>query len=59
MSYTYPIDKPISIDQICEYGCGQSANYWFKRPKKHCCSKTANGCPAKKEENRGTKRKNR
>ena len=52
MSYTPPIPKPIPLDQICEYGCGQPANYWFKRPKKYCCSKTANGCPIKQVENK-------
>lgn len=50
MSYTSPIPRPVPIDQLCEYGCNQDAQYWFKRPKKWCCSKTANGCPGKQAE---------
>lgn len=51
MAYTKPIPRPVPLDQECEYGCGQPATTWFKRPKKWCCSKTANACPSKKEEN--------
>ena len=52
MSYNTPIIKPIPLNQLCDYGCNQPAKYWFKRPKKYCCNKTANGCPVKKEENK-------
>jgi hypothetical protein len=52
MSYTPPIPKPIPLDQLCDYGCGNPAKYWFKRPKKYCCGSTANKCPEKKKENK-------
>jgi len=52
MSYVSPIPRPVPLDKLCQYGCGQPAIHWFKRPKKWCCSKTANGCPVKKEDNK-------
>jgi len=51
MAYRKPIARPVPKDKLCDYGCGQPAIHWFKRPKKWCCSETANGCPVKKEEN--------
>ena len=33
---------------ICDYGCGQEAKYYFKYPKKWCCSKYYNQCPVEK-----------
>lgn len=50
MAYRRPIPRPVPQDKLCDYGCEQPANHWFKRPKKWCCSATANGCPGKKEE---------
>ncbi len=39
--------KPIRIetDQLCEYGCGQQANYIVTIRGKKCCSKTWKSCP--------------
>jgi hypothetical protein len=51
MAYRPPILKPVPFGKLCDYGCRQPAIHWFKRPKKWCCSKTANACPVKKEEN--------
>ena len=37
---------------LCEYGCGQKANYFLKRAKKWCCSKSYNSCPSARNKNR-------
>jgi hypothetical protein len=34
--------------KICDYGCGQKAEYQFKNGK-WCCCKSFNSCPAKRE----------
>ena len=31
--------------EICAYGCGQSANFYFSVRQKPCCAKTPSGCP--------------
>jgi len=52
MAYVKPLKNyPIPQGTLCGYGCGQLAIHWFKRPKKYCCSETANGCPHKKRQN--------
>ncbi len=33
---------------ICDYGCGQKGEYYFKRVKKWCCSESHNSCPVLK-----------
>ena len=30
---------------ICDYGCGQEAEFYFKQAKKWCCSKNFGSCP--------------
>lgn len=35
---------------LCDYGCGQEANYTFKNGK-HCCNKMTSMCPAQKKKN--------
>ena len=37
-------------NKICEYGCGQPANYQLKN-KKVCCSKSCNSCEGMKRKN--------
>ena len=36
----------------CEYGCGNKAEYFLKRAKRWCCSKSFNSCPENKRKNR-------
>jgi hypothetical protein len=36
------------MKELCDYGCGQGANYQFKNGKK-CCSKTYKVCPGVRE----------
>ena len=31
---------------LCDYGCGQEAQYYFKTVEKWCCCKSHNSCPA-------------
>lgn len=38
------------MNNICDYGCGDTAKYTFKSGK-HCCSKTTNSCPSMKIKN--------
>ena len=37
---------------LCEYGCGNKAKYFLKRPKKWCCSKSYNSCPTSRKKNK-------
>ena len=32
-------------NQVCEYGCGQKAAYYFKKAQKYCCSDHYRKCP--------------
>ena len=32
--------------KICDYGCGNPANFYMKTVKKWCCSKSTNHCPS-------------
>ena len=43
--------KPIKIEtkELCYYGCGEIAQYYFIRAKKYCCSENYNQCPTRKE----------
>ena len=44
-------------DILCDYGCGQKANYTFGNGK-HCCSSMSAKCPAVKQKVRNTVHKN-
>jgi len=35
---------------ICDYGCGNEANYFFKNVKKWCCSNYSSKCSAIKKQ---------
>lgn len=37
--------------ELCDYGCGQEAKFYFKSVDKWCCSKHANQCPIMREKN--------
>ena len=45
----------IETDHLCDYGCGQSAKYYFKRVDKWCCSDHYTKCPKQKTMNNGFK----
>lgn len=47
-SHRNPEPKKIETDDICEYGCGNVANYIFLKGKR-CCSKHYNSCPGKRK----------
>ena len=50
--------KEIESEELCDYGCGNRANYIFKNGKL-CCCKTFNKCLAVKNKNRlGVKKSN-
>lgn len=43
-----PNKKPIKLENnqnICEFGCGQKARYYFSISKKYCCSDHSSKCP--------------
>lgn len=37
--------------ELCDYGCGQKAKYYFKYVNKWCCSSSNNKCPKNREKN--------
>ncbi len=39
------------MDQICDYGCGNTGRYYFSYSKKFCCSDSHNKCPQVKRKN--------
>ena len=47
-SHRNPEPTKIKTNDICEYGCGEKANYVFLKGKK-CCSKHYNSCPGKRK----------
>jgi len=38
--------------QLCDYGCGNVATYYFEYSKKWCCEKYSSQCPKIREKNR-------
>lgn len=49
MTYNKPFAEKITTSQLCDYGCGQSAQYQFRKGKL-CCSSHYNSCPGKRLE---------
>lgn len=49
MSYNKPFAEKIETTQLCDYGCGQVAQYQFRKGKV-CCSQHFNSCPGKRLE---------
>ena len=48
MPYNKPFAEEIITEELCDYGCGQTANYIFRKGKL-CCSNHHNSCPAKRK----------
>lgn len=44
--------KEVNTLNICNYGCGNKARYYFPNIHKYCCSKSINSCSKMKEKNR-------
>jgi len=49
MPYNKPFAEPIITTQLCDYGCGETANFKFRKGKM-CCSAHHNSCPGKRLE---------
>ncbi len=48
MAYNNPFAEKIETTELCNYECGQLANYKFRNGKL-CCSKHYNSCPSKRK----------
>jgi hypothetical protein len=47
-SYKKPKAEKVNTQEMCHYGCGQTAQFRFAN-KKFCCSQSFNSCPAKRK----------